>query len=158
MEVIELVQLSLDVIERLSERGILRYMQDAAASMLSRLTAQLVSVRRLCFVRESAHLTKIHPRIPSALRPSIVSLLRRLCATVAKSAQGDPVAPTAFVARYVHHALETLSSRSRIASPLPRKPCVGQLREADWQKLLDRQRCWNPLQTDFSPVTRSSFG
>lgn len=46
LEVIELVGLSLDVIERLSERGVLRYMQDAAAAMLSRFTAQLVSVCR----------------------------------------------------------------------------------------------------------------
>jgi len=46
LDVIELAKLSLDVIDRLSEEGILRYMQDAAAAMLSRLTAQLVSVCR----------------------------------------------------------------------------------------------------------------
>lgn len=59
-------------------------------------------------------------QFPSVLRPLVVELLRRLCSTVARSAGNDPVAPCAFVARYVHHALETLSARSRQVSPAGR--------------------------------------
>ena len=65
LEVIELVELSLDVIERLSERGVLRYMQDAAAAMLSRFTAQLVSVCRPWSLRKDADMTRSTPDSPS---------------------------------------------------------------------------------------------
>ena len=65
LEVIELVELSLDVIERLSERGILRYMQDAAAAMLSRFTAQLVSVCRSWYGRQDIDFIRSTPDSPS---------------------------------------------------------------------------------------------
>jgi len=48
-EAIDLAEKTLGVIERLSERGVLPYMQDAAASLLSKFTAHLVKVGHLIF-------------------------------------------------------------------------------------------------------------
>lgn len=112
--IIDLATTIVGIVERLALAGTLRYLQDAASSLLSSLVDELSKVSQI-----PAHLanTQTMPRFSKSIQAAIVDLLHRLLLCLSSSAKGDPSSPAAFVSRFIRRVISAIEA-SRIAQQI----------------------------------------
>lgn len=110
--------------EVISQNGVLRYLQDVGARLLSTLSRFL---HHVC-THSAKHIATADPplkvfwQLSVGRQTFVVSLLKRMYRCSLQASDGDEHAPTGFIARLIKRLLTTVSAESRTASRMPSPP------------------------------------